>query len=39
MEKIYEVGPKNLRKIFRVEELFSARNVSRHEMFHGVENG
>ena len=28
--KVCEVGPKNLRKNFRVEELFSAQNVSRY---------
>ena len=28
MEEVYEVGSKNLRKNFRVEEPFSVRNVS-----------
>ena len=27
MEEVYEVRPKNLRKDFRVEKLFSERNV------------
>ena len=30
MEEVCEVGPKNLRTNFRVEELFSARNISRY---------
>ena len=30
MEEVYGVGPKNLQTIFRVEELFYARNVSRY---------
>ena len=30
MERACEVGPKSLQKNFRVEELFSARNVSRY---------
>ena len=30
MEEVCEVGPKNLRKNFRVQELFSTRKVSRY---------
>ena len=30
MKEVCEVGPKNLQKNFRVEELFSAQNVSRY---------
>ena len=30
MAEVYGVGLKNLRANFRVEELFSARNVSRY---------
>ena len=32
MEKVREVGPKNLRKNFRAEELFSKRNISRYSI-------
>ena len=30
MEEVFEAGPKNVRKNFRVEELFLAQNVSRY---------
>ena len=30
MKEEFEVGPKNMRKNFQVEELFSARNISRY---------
>ena len=30
MEKVCEVGPKKLRKNFLVEDIFSARDVSRY---------
>ena len=29
MEEVYGVGPRNLRTNFRLEEIFSARNVFR----------
>ena len=34
MEKVCEVGPKNLHKNYRVEELFSAQNISQNVISH-----